>query len=309
LDAPVPPPRVLPGQPQDQLTDLLRDRAAAGGVRVGPFALDQAPVPGEQGARCHDPVRSAQSAFGRATRRRRTATSCRSTKISASFEAPLRARSASQPNSRITGKQTRRKSTSSEGRNQGQMPCASSGTPQAQPTPGRSSTGSSSPIPHIYGWSLPNTKPISILTGPIDPWNRPAHCGRYLSPPAPIPRSSGTTGSAGSSTNTPSPPRVAEFRHPQGYEPYDARFAVCAVPTCLTCLGLGPVGASWLPFPSLLSGVVSLANPLVRRTSSESVTRPAGPTRGPWRRTGKRPSQGRNRGPDLQRPARRCRRI
>jgi hypothetical protein len=26
------------------------------GVRIGPFALDQAPVPGEQGARCHHPV-------------------------------------------------------------------------------------------------------------------------------------------------------------------------------------------------------------------------------------------------------------
>jgi hypothetical protein len=79
---------------------------------------------------------------------------------------------------------------------------------------GRSSTGSSSPIPHIYGWSLPNTKPISILTGPIDPWNRPAHYGRYLSPPAPIPKSSGTTGSAGSSTNTPRSPGVAEFPAP-----------------------------------------------------------------------------------------------
>jgi hypothetical protein len=28
LDTPVPPPRVLPGQPPDQLTDLLRDRQA-----------------------------------------------------------------------------------------------------------------------------------------------------------------------------------------------------------------------------------------------------------------------------------------
>jgi hypothetical protein len=56
LDAPVPPPRVLSGQPLDQLTDLIRDRWASGGVRVSPFALDQAPVPGEQGARGHDPV-------------------------------------------------------------------------------------------------------------------------------------------------------------------------------------------------------------------------------------------------------------
>ena len=55
MDAAVPPPRVLPGQPPDQLTDLLRDRRASGGIRVGPFRLDQAPVPGEQGVRPHDP--------------------------------------------------------------------------------------------------------------------------------------------------------------------------------------------------------------------------------------------------------------
>ena len=83
MDAPVSPPRVLPGQPLDQLTDLLRDRRASRGVRVGPLVLDQAPVPGEQGAGRHDPVqpkvpgssrakaaitaRSAQSGFGRAT--------------------------------------------------------------------------------------------------------------------------------------------------------------------------------------------------------------------------------------------------
>ena len=34
----------------------LRDRRAPGGVRVGPFLLDQAPVPGEQGASRHDPL-------------------------------------------------------------------------------------------------------------------------------------------------------------------------------------------------------------------------------------------------------------
>jgi hypothetical protein len=39
---------------------------------------------------------------------------------------------------------------------------------------GRSLTGSSSSIPHTCGWFLPNTKPISIITGPIDPWNKPA---------------------------------------------------------------------------------------------------------------------------------------
>ena len=56
LDAAVSPARVLPGQPPDQLADLLRDRRASGGVRVGPFLLDQATVPGEQGARHHDPL-------------------------------------------------------------------------------------------------------------------------------------------------------------------------------------------------------------------------------------------------------------
>ena len=38
-----------PGQLPDQLADLLRDRRASGGVRIGPFVLDDAPVPGEQG--------------------------------------------------------------------------------------------------------------------------------------------------------------------------------------------------------------------------------------------------------------------
>src|SRR5260370_11637797 len=57
LDAPVSPPRVLPDQLLDQLTDLLRDRRASGGVWVGPLVLYQAPVPGEQGAGRDDPVR------------------------------------------------------------------------------------------------------------------------------------------------------------------------------------------------------------------------------------------------------------
>ena len=33
-----------------------RDGRAPGGVRVGPLVFDQPPVPGEQGAGCHDPV-------------------------------------------------------------------------------------------------------------------------------------------------------------------------------------------------------------------------------------------------------------
>jgi hypothetical protein len=42
---------VLPGQPQDQVADLLAGRRAAGLARVGPLALDEAAVPGEQRAR------------------------------------------------------------------------------------------------------------------------------------------------------------------------------------------------------------------------------------------------------------------
>ena len=49
-------------------------------------------------------ARSAQSGFGRATWRRRTATSCRSTKISTSLEVSLRASSATQPNNRVISK-------------------------------------------------------------------------------------------------------------------------------------------------------------------------------------------------------------
>ena len=51
-----PQPRVLPGQLLDQCADLLRDRRASRGAGVGPFVLDQPPVPGEQGAGRHDPV-------------------------------------------------------------------------------------------------------------------------------------------------------------------------------------------------------------------------------------------------------------
>jgi hypothetical protein len=87
-----------------------RDRRASGCVRAGPFVPDQAPVPGEQGAGRHDPV---QQASGQRSRRgqpcpascarpggAKTGTSSCGTRISASFEAPLRARSASQPDNR-----------------------------------------------------------------------------------------------------------------------------------------------------------------------------------------------------------------
>ncbi len=55
MDAAVSPPGVLPGQPPDEIADFFRDGRASGGVRAGPFLLDQAPVPGEQGAGRHDP--------------------------------------------------------------------------------------------------------------------------------------------------------------------------------------------------------------------------------------------------------------
>jgi hypothetical protein len=47
---------ILAGQAPDQPTDLLRDRRPSGGIRVSPFLLDHALVPGEQGARCHNPL-------------------------------------------------------------------------------------------------------------------------------------------------------------------------------------------------------------------------------------------------------------
>jgi hypothetical protein len=58
LDAPVAPARVLPGQLPGQRADLIGDQWASRGVRVGPFCLDKAAVPGEQGARGHHQVRS-----------------------------------------------------------------------------------------------------------------------------------------------------------------------------------------------------------------------------------------------------------
>jgi hypothetical protein len=107
LDAPVSPPRVLPGQPPDQLTDLLSDWRAPGGTGAGLLVLDDARcqasrVPGVT-IRCSRrglasrlvkaaiTARSAQSGFGRVTWRRKTAISCRSTKISTSLDVSLRA--------------------------------------------------------------------------------------------------------------------------------------------------------------------------------------------------------------------------
>jgi hypothetical protein len=49
LDAAVSPARVLPRQPDDELTQLAADAGAARPVRVGPFLGDQASVPGQEG--------------------------------------------------------------------------------------------------------------------------------------------------------------------------------------------------------------------------------------------------------------------
>ena len=56
LDPAVSPSRVLPGQVQGQIADLLGDSRASRPARVGPFPFDQTTVPGEQGAGRHDPM-------------------------------------------------------------------------------------------------------------------------------------------------------------------------------------------------------------------------------------------------------------
>jgi hypothetical protein len=77
------PPRVLPGQPPDQLTDLRRGRRAPGGIRIGPLFLimrrcqaSRVPgatircscrCPGSSRASAAVTARSAQSGLGRAT--------------------------------------------------------------------------------------------------------------------------------------------------------------------------------------------------------------------------------------------------
>jgi hypothetical protein len=56
LDAAVAPARILPGQLLDEFADVVWDGRASRGAGVGPFSLDQAPVPGKQGARRHEAV-------------------------------------------------------------------------------------------------------------------------------------------------------------------------------------------------------------------------------------------------------------
>jgi pimeloyl-ACP methyl ester carboxylesterase len=45
------------GAPVDERADFIWDSRASRGVQVGPFPRDQAPVPGEQSARGHNPVK------------------------------------------------------------------------------------------------------------------------------------------------------------------------------------------------------------------------------------------------------------
>src|ERR1035438_4597101 len=52
----VSPGRVLPREPQYQVADLLAGPWAAWPVRIRPLALDQAAVPGQQRARCDEPM-------------------------------------------------------------------------------------------------------------------------------------------------------------------------------------------------------------------------------------------------------------
>ena len=58
LDAPVAPTRVLPRQLLHKSADLDRDWRTSGRVWVGPFLLDRAPVPGQQGAQGHHLVQA-----------------------------------------------------------------------------------------------------------------------------------------------------------------------------------------------------------------------------------------------------------
>jgi hypothetical protein len=52
----MPPARVLPGQPDHQVTHLVADPRAAVPVRIGPVPTAQPPMPGQQGGRGDDPM-------------------------------------------------------------------------------------------------------------------------------------------------------------------------------------------------------------------------------------------------------------
>jgi hypothetical protein len=56
LDAPVSPAGILPGQAQNQVTDLVADPWPSLLVRIDPMSANQPAVPGQQGRRGDDPV-------------------------------------------------------------------------------------------------------------------------------------------------------------------------------------------------------------------------------------------------------------
>jgi len=60
LDASMPPARVLPRQPQDQLADLVADAGPAGPARVRPVPLEQPLVPRRQRRRGDDAMPPSQ---------------------------------------------------------------------------------------------------------------------------------------------------------------------------------------------------------------------------------------------------------
>jgi hypothetical protein len=117
LEALVAPRGVVSGQPFDEQDDFFGQRWAAGAVRVGPLPRDEAAMPAQDRSRGDKPVvvqclrqpsdqrgqdrPSAQSSRGLGLPRRSTATSCRNTSSSASFDAVERASSTSQPASRM----------------------------------------------------------------------------------------------------------------------------------------------------------------------------------------------------------------
>jgi hypothetical protein len=151
LDFAVSPSRVLPGQVQGQVADLLCDGRTSSPARVGLFPFDQTTVPGEQGAGRHDPMSpqalrqqscqcSEHTAVGPIRRRAGDLTSqyrdlMPQHQYLQILRAPLLASSASQASTRDTVRYTGRKSTSSEDRSPAQMLCTSSGTRQVTVVP------------------------------------------------------------------------------------------------------------------------------------------------------------------------------
>ena len=121
---------VLPGQPPDQLADLLRDGRAPGSTRIGPLVLDQAPVSGEQGTGRHDPVQAlvpGQQPCQSGDHGPISPVQCWAGDLTAQDRDLM-------PHSRIMSRYRRRKSTNAEDRSPGQMLCTSFGTPHSKPS-------------------------------------------------------------------------------------------------------------------------------------------------------------------------------